>query len=166
MTVTGALADAPPAPLTAAVAVNTSAAPCPRGDTGVISAAAASTAAPIVLLETVIIHLSCALLRGALISNPRTADCDHHWRPSIAVLCRMQAVGAHGIRGVLRHSGGVVDAVDLPSVRAGAVGGEVLAGAGSAPDVRMARVRTTEAKAIPRNSGEAPKGRRTAVDTP
>ena len=34
VTVTGALADAPPAPLTAAVAVNTSAAPCPRGDHG------------------------------------------------------------------------------------------------------------------------------------
>ena len=43
VTVTGALADAPPAVLTAAVAVNTSAAACPRGDAGVNSNAAEST---------------------------------------------------------------------------------------------------------------------------
>jgi hypothetical protein len=69
--------------------VNTSAAPCPRGDTGVISAAAASTVAPIVLRETVIIHLSYALLRRSADQQPTYRGCDHHLCLSIAVFCRM-----------------------------------------------------------------------------
>src|SRR5215204_1229417 len=56
--VTGALADAPPAPLTAAVAVKTSAAVCAWGVAEIISNAADSTVKPIVLYETVIPHLS------------------------------------------------------------------------------------------------------------
>jgi hypothetical protein len=60
--VTGALADAPPAVLTAAVAVNPSAAPCPAGTADVTSTAAESTMKPIVLYETDISHLSRVLL--------------------------------------------------------------------------------------------------------
>ena len=56
--VTGALADAPPAVLTAAVAVNTSAVPCPRRDAGAISKTPEITMVPIVLDVTVIFFLS------------------------------------------------------------------------------------------------------------
>jgi quinolinate synthase len=54
--VIAALAE-PPALLTAAVAVNTSAAACPRGDADVTSNAAESVVKPIVLNETVIAYL-------------------------------------------------------------------------------------------------------------
>ena len=56
--VTGAFADTPPAFLAAAVAVNTSAAACPRRDAGVISKAPESAVAPIILYVPVIAHLS------------------------------------------------------------------------------------------------------------
>jgi hypothetical protein len=70
--VTGALADPPPAPFTAAVAVNTSVAAfpleaagvCPREDAGVISKATESTVALIVFCLTVIAHLFAYAVAG------------------------------------------------------------------------------------------------------
>src|SRR5687767_209861 len=70
--VTGALADPPPAPFTAAVAVNTSGAAfpgaaagvCPRKDAGIISKATDSTVALIVFCLTVIAHLFAYAVAG------------------------------------------------------------------------------------------------------
>src|SRR4029453_14486042 len=72
--VTGALADAPPAVLIAAVAVNTSTAPCPHMDAGVIDMAAPRMVAPIVLYVAVISSPQVLRLRGPILdSNPRAA---------------------------------------------------------------------------------------------
>ena len=62
--VTGAVADAPTAVFTEAVAVNTSAAACPLEDAGIITRAPKSTVAPIVLQVTVIyLPLAYAVVR-------------------------------------------------------------------------------------------------------